>query len=114
MFSLLHVVFSPARQSDNESMVAPNKVVAVFFVERHMSFLRHVIMSPWTEFGIGVVVFVTGVAEIVSEFQDVENQAIGGHHGVTLLGIFMAFRALSDVLQGAKRMQKGMMGEHEA
>ena len=79
-----------------------------------MNFIRRIIMSPWTEFGIGVAMFFAGVTEIVSEFQHVENPEIGGHHGVSLLGIFMALRALAEALEGARKMQEGLGNEHEA
>ncbi len=57
--------------------------------------------NPWLELFVGVVLILTGFAEAGETiFEDISGGNIGSHHGVMLLGLAHALKAVPSLLTG--------------
>lgn len=70
------------------------------FGERLKAFVRH----PATQLFVGLVLLISGCAEIISDFWDAEHAwRLGAHHGVALLGLAQVLGTLPDTVEGIER-----------
>ncbi len=57
--------------------------------------------NPYLELVVGLILMMTGLVEAgESIFEDVSGGDIGAHHGIILLGLAHAFKAVPGILVG--------------
>ncbi len=69
-------------------------------LKRLKAFVRH----PVTQLVTGLVLIISGMAEVAYDFMDAEkNFRIGVHHGVLMFGLIQVIGSLPDLLEGIDR-----------
>jgi hypothetical protein len=59
--------------------------------------LTTIVKNPWLNLVIGLVVFSTGASDAIEELDEL---ALGSHHGVMLVGLIHLFEAAERLLEG--------------
>lgn len=67
--------------------------------------LRHVVRTvtghPITTLLVALVLILTSVVEV---YRDVEEDAVGAHHGLLLFGLLSLLRVIPDLVEGLERL----------
>ena len=72
-----------------------------------MKNLAKILKSPWAHLFIGIVVFISGLSEAWETLgEDMRSFRLGGHHGVGLLGLFTALKAIAEVIEGMEKIEE--------
>jgi hypothetical protein len=66
--------------------------------------LRSVLRNPRFAVGLGLAVFLIGLAELVEEVFALILPGPDAHHGLLILGAVIALRGLVDVIEGAEQI----------
>jgi len=63
--------------------------------------LETAIKNPYVEASLGIIIMLCGIVEVGDEiFDDVATGDLGAHHGVILLGLTHAIKAVPAILAG--------------
>lgn len=73
-------------------------------MRRYLRKLKAFAEHPMTQLVTGLILLITGAAQIVSEFRDAEESfALGAHHGIAFYGLITALGSLPNVVDGIAR-----------
>lgn len=73
-------------------------------MRRFFKKLRAVTEHPVTQLVTGLILLITGGAQIVSEFHDAEQSfRLGAHHGIVFYGLITALGSLPNIVDGIAR-----------
>ncbi len=66
--------------------------------------VKTVVKHPWTQLVCGLILFISGTAEICYDFFDAERSfRLGAHHGVALVGLIQMLGSLPEIVDGLER-----------
>lgn len=67
--------------------------------------LKRFVTNPYVNLAVGLVLFVTGLAEGWGSFQaDMAGFHVRTHHGVMIYGFFNMLKSLPDIFEGLDKM----------
>ena len=73
-------------------------------MKRFLEKLKAVVKSPTTQFATGLILLVSGGAEVVLDFMTAEHSfRLGVHHGVALFGLIQMLGSLPELVDGLGR-----------
>ena len=63
--------------------------------------IERFVRNPYVELIIGLIIMATGLAEAGDSIvEDISSGDVGAHHGIILLGVAHAFKAVPSILTG--------------
>ncbi len=72
---------------------------------RALQVLNAVVRNPYLNLGAGLVMFMSGLSETITELAG-DGFALGAHHGMIVLGLLHALRSLSEVFEGLTHVRE--------
>lgn len=68
--------------------------------------LKRIVTNSWVNFGVGVILMVTGLAEAFYGVTELSMESVGAHHGAVVFGLLHTLKSLAEGLEAAETVEE--------
>jgi hypothetical protein len=72
----------------------------------HRRVVRTIVENPYLNILVGVIFLLSGIAEVVSEWKEIEELKLGVHHGAVLFAIMHILKTFPDFFESLEYIEK--------
>jgi hypothetical protein len=67
--------------------------------------LKRIVTNPWLNFAVGLILMLSGFAEVFAGASELSLETVGAHHGATLYGLLHTLKSLAEGLHAANALE---------
>lgn len=72
-----------------------------------MGKIRRFLFHPLTNFGMGAILVVSSLAEMLRQVEEAGAE-LRGHHGIAFYGLVLCVRSLADIVEGTRKAAEAL------